>query len=142
MLQSVALCCSVLQCIAVCCSVLQYVAVCCSAVMPHLALISALPCNTLQQLQHTATHPTYPHLALQHTASHCNCNTLQHTLHICSDAEPRTPAAALRCSVVQCVAVSCSVLQCVAVCCSMFLYVAVRCCAPHTPPFTVCCSVL
>jgi len=43
MLQSVAVCCSVLQCVAVCCSVLQCVAVCCSvlqcvAVWPSVAI--------------------------------------------------------------------------------------------------------
>jgi len=73
MLQCVAVCCSVLQCVAVYCSVLQCVVVCCSVLQCDAVCCSVLQyvvemcainnchthCNTLNTLQHTATHCSY-----------------------------------------------------------------------------------
>jgi len=57
----------------------------------------------------------------------CVCNSVHDTAahtrlkrQIQSHAEGRVSQGALRCSVLQCVAVCCSVLQCVAVCCSVY----------------------
>jgi len=55
---------------------------------------------------------------LQRTATHCNCNTLQHTVQ-CGD---RTLQHTVQCGVSMC----CPVLQCVAVCCRVLL------CVEHT----------
>jgi len=97
-LQCVAVCCSVLQCVAVCCSVLQCVAVWCCVVL-CVAVRVAVCCSVLQ----------------------FSIVILLHSLHFF-----HSPFASMG-SVfgVHCVAVRCSVLQFVAVCCS-----------------TVCCSVL
>ena len=48
--------------------------------------------------------------------------------------------AAVRCSVLQCIAACCSVLQCVAACCSVLGCVAVCCSVLQCT--AVCCSVL
>jgi len=82
---------------------------------------TAILCNTLQCIATLCN-------TLQQTAAHCN--TLQHheteeeeggtrCVHPNELSVPLAWAAAVCCSVLQCVAVCCSVLQCVAVCCSV-----------------------
>jgi len=136
-------------CVAVCVEVCVAVRVAAATNYTLMCLVArscSLPSNTRQ---HTATHCITPqqtatrYITLQHTATHCN--TLQHTAThtathtaircimsmntVCLTNVPfgientSTPAPAVCCSVLQCVAVRCSVLQCVlkcvAVCCSV-----------------------
>ena len=89
-----------------------------------LTACNTLYCNTLQTLQHTATHCN----TLQHTATHCN--TLQLAVYMAS-YQCTLQRTATHCSwfvhidsyhalhdALQCVAVCCRTLQRVAVCCS------------------------
>ena len=90
-----------LQFIAVCCSVMQYDAACCSV----------LQCVVVA-LRH-------------HSALDCPCvaAVLMHfSMRALRDAQCTIKGVAVRCSVLQYVAVCCSVLQCATVC-----YVAVCC---------------
>ena len=85
-----------LQCVAVCCSVLQCVAAChVSHTHWHDVTVGHIYCNTSvsyvtahsNTLQHTAPHCNLNTITLYHTATHCNtqqhtathCNKLQHT---------------------------------------------------------------
>ena len=138
MLQSVAVCCSVLQCV----ETLQQKTYLWAFETHH----TATHCNTLQ---HTATHCNTLRHTLQHTSS--RCNKLHHaatktylraleTNHIQPPApcvfpffffnlEVNTGKRGLRKIKgigKRCVAVCCSVLQCVVVCCSVCVAV---CCS-------------
>jgi len=87
---------SVLQCVAVCCSVLQYAAVCvavcvavccsvqfdaaCCRVLQHVATYCSASLVKGQLIRKTRTNCIKKcYNMLQHTARHCNINTLQHT---------------------------------------------------------------
>jgi len=133
-------CCSVLQCGAVWCSVLQCVAVCCS-VQHSRRIPQVLSQKAEHTLQHTATH----------IATHCNthCNTLQHTLqhtatHIAKHYTQKcsTTSATNFSGVLQCVAVRCSVVQCVAVCYIVSLEMLNNICDEFRRCVAVCCSVV
>jgi len=128
-LPCVAVCCRVLPCVAVCCRVLPCVAIfalCCSlcvAVCCHglpCVATCALCCSVLQRgaVSQARLVLGLPHCStLQHTATHCNTNTLQHT----NTGPPCTWLAIFKlksCSVL----VNCSVLQCVAVCFNRPIY--------------------
>jgi len=121
-LHCVALCCSLLQCVAVCCSVLQCVAECCTLGInsrPYESSCSAL------QLQCIAVCCS----ALQCVAAHCSvfmshrrprkssCSALQ----LQSVAERPRFCNVLQRDLANQGAVRCSVVQCVAVCCSVFM---------------------
>ena len=85
-----------------------------------------------------ATHPVYRVCVCVCVRLHINKEAIQSLYGVgCSASD------AVRCSVLQCVAVCCSVLQCVAVCGSVWQRVAVcwRCVAVFLKCNTVCCSV-
>ena len=102
MLQSVAVCCSVLQSVAVCCSALQCVA------------YEAQHFTNSDATAETCCNDQRAGGSVLQSVAVC-CSVLQ-CVAVCCSVLQRT---AVCCSVLQCVAVRCSVLQCVAVCCSV-----------------------
>ena len=99
-----------LQCAVVCCSVLQCVAACCSL------------------LQYSMT------FGIQYTAA-VNCSVFQYisALYLYSVLQCHAAGNAVKCSILQYVAVCCSMLQYVAVCCSV-LQSFMTTCRRHTKP--------
>ena len=140
------------------CSVLQSVAVCCSVLQGD-ASLSCSACTRACQ---------FIRMMLDHTCSKRGvwcvavcCILLQYVAHACQfirlSLENTCSKQGLRCAavchgVLQCFAVCCSVLQCVAVCCSVLQFIAV--CRTYLPMYTydfrnivqqarfaVCCSM-